>query len=432
MHGQGLRVRLTVKRSRVNAFEDPGFVVHLDNVGRTSLRLNPHIASNIYVYDENGQFLPAPSGWIAEFIVVALKKNDLVLLPPGETFSQEVTAEYRPRHDMGSGATYYNRFEGKGGLLLRGGNYTAKFVYVNAPGFPANYAPRDFPNVWEGRLESDAVRFTVASGAEQYLDTYYPFRRPIPGRAQTETRTAQSPNGDLEMSDEGVRGRAMSLLESEDPSIRALALSRLAERCTTSLLPIIQRYLVPASNEWSAALGKCGSAETFLTLRPLLDSSDERTRRAAASALYMLTFEGSDDAEVTWRGSTADWDRWYERHKNEPRRTWAERQLRNNRGGAYMAIDYLRRTNDPQVLPTLRRAAVSATAEIRILAARGIATFDRSESIALLKREFENRNPQRSAEALSALNELTDRHDVFDFHVPAERQQAVATYAPIQ
>jgi hypothetical protein len=43
VQGTGLRVRLTVAKTTVAAFEDPGFVVHLDNVGYTLLRVNPRI-----------------------------------------------------------------------------------------------------------------------------------------------------------------------------------------------------------------------------------------------------------------------------------------------------------------------------------------------------------------------------------------------------
>ena len=69
---------------------------------------------------------------------------------------------------------------------------------------------------------------------------------------------------------------------------------------------------------------------------------------------------------------------------------------------------------------------------VRVLAARGIAQFDRAEGVALLKRELANRDPERSTEALRALNELTDHHYTFDFYRPAERQQAIATYAAIR
>jgi hypothetical protein len=73
----------------------------------------------------------------------------------------------------------------------------------------------------------------------------------------------------------------------------------------------------------------------------------------------------------------------------------------------------------------------SPSAGVRITAARGIAAFDRLEGVALLKRELDNRDPSQCAHALIALNELTDHHYTFDFLIPAERQQAIATYAAI-
>ena len=87
--------------------------------------------------------------------------------------------------------------------------------------------------------------------------------------------------------------------------------------------------------------------------------------------------------------------------------------------------------NDRRALPALHRAASSTAANVRIIAARGIARFDRAEGIALLKRELENRNPGSCVEALAALNELTDHDYAFDFHVPVERAQAIAAYTGV-
>lgn len=58
---QGLRVRLTVKKSAVAAFEDPGFTVHLDNVGPTTIYVNPSIAPNLYIYGKDGVLIPPVS-----------------------------------------------------------------------------------------------------------------------------------------------------------------------------------------------------------------------------------------------------------------------------------------------------------------------------------------------------------------------------------
>jgi hypothetical protein len=149
-------------------------------------------------------------------------------------------------------------------------------------------------------------------------------------------------------------------------------------------------------------------------------------------ALVSLNFQEHESSELSWRATPEDVDRWYESHKGESRRTWAEREIREKRPGAWSAVDYLRRTNDLQVLPALRQAMSSPYARVRITAARGIAEFDRLEGVALLKRELDNRDPSQCAPALIALNELTDQHYTFDFLIPAERQQAIATYAAIE
>lgn len=61
VQGTGLRVRLTVAKSSLAAFEDPGFVVRLDNVGSAPVRVNPNVESNLYIYDEHGRFVPRQS-----------------------------------------------------------------------------------------------------------------------------------------------------------------------------------------------------------------------------------------------------------------------------------------------------------------------------------------------------------------------------------
>jgi hypothetical protein len=146
-------------------------------------------------------------------------------------------------------------------------------------------------------------------------------------------------------------------------------------------------------------------------------------------AIAELTFQGY---EFSSRATPDEVDRWYESHKGESRRMWAERLIRENQPRAWAAADYLRRMNDPQVLRTLRQATSSPNAAVRVIAARGIAQFNRAEGVALLKRELANRDPLRCAQALTALNELTDHHYAFDFNIPAEGQQAIAAYAAVR
>jgi hypothetical protein len=64
--GTGLKVRLTVDHPAVAAFENPGFRAVFENVGRTTLYLNPGVASNIYLYDEAGRSTPTVGGYISE------------------------------------------------------------------------------------------------------------------------------------------------------------------------------------------------------------------------------------------------------------------------------------------------------------------------------------------------------------------------------
>src|SRR5687768_11569397 len=88
VHGQGLRIRLTVRNATVAAFENPGFEVVFENVGRNPIKLNPHVASNVYIYGADGKLVPAYRGWIAELVGLVLKRADLVVLQPGQRLSR--------------------------------------------------------------------------------------------------------------------------------------------------------------------------------------------------------------------------------------------------------------------------------------------------------------------------------------------------------
>ena len=476
----GLRVRLTVSKASVAAFEDPGFVVHFENVGYTLLHLNPYILANLHIYGEDGRLAPPAASWIAESIVVGLKNKQVLRLRPGQTISRRVQPQYLVDYDVGRGSRYTEDVTG-GRMMLRGGKYTARIVYINAPGFPSRYHPLDIPDIWEGRLESEPIAFTVAAGAEAEINVHWspqpPGARIAPYPATVaeaemglaaddlsefakatnflvrEHSTSSMPalrsllthpeswkrsaaaGALLAMNDERARDVAMSLIDSSDAGERSFALNWLVEHCTVAEFPLLVERLSPASTELTKALGKCGSAESYRMLRPLLESTDEQLRRSAIYAIYGLTFDGDENSWMSLRSTPVEWDRWFDAHKGESRRTWAERQLRRNRQNtafiSYFAVDYLRRSNDPQILPALRRAASGTDAMVRVLAARGIAQFDRAEAVALLKRELANRDPERSTEALRALNELTDHHYSFDFYRPGERQQAIAAYAAI-
>lgn len=469
VHGTGLRVRLTVAKASLAAFEDPGFVVHLDNVGKTPLRVNGLVAPNVYIYDEKGQLVPT-------FVEVIAGRPRIIIkgvsaLAPGQTLSRPMRPEHLVGHDLGR----TNSYTAGDRLLLPGGKYTARFVYLNAPGFPADYDLRDIPGIWEGRLESEPVTFTVQPGAEAELSAIgqlhrtaveesrprtvaeaeaalasndqrefaaatellrrlrstssMPALRGLLANAEPWKRSAAA-RAILAMDDERARDVAMSLIDDPDEALRAVARGWLVVRCTTALLPLLESRVAPRAG-WETLLGNCGSVETFLSLRPLLDSTDEGIRQSALFAITTLTFQGWNGLELSWRSTPDEVDRWYESHKGESRRMWAERLIRDNEPGAAAAADYLRRMNDPQVLPALRQATSSTYAGARLASARGIAQFNRTEGVALLKRELVNRSPWVCTAALTALNELTDHHYTFDFLIPAEREKAIAAYAGI-
>src|SRR5262249_11612326 len=153
----GLRVRLTMRTRVVAAHGDPGFTVHLDNVGGSTIYVNPEIVSNLYIYTTAGTPVAPTSAWFAQVGVIGLKRGDVIALGPAQTLWRPVHAENHAIYDMGNGAAYSDRgLNGYGEhLMLGAGSYTARFVYVNTPDFPSTYSPRNIPEIWEGRVESE-------------------------------------------------------------------------------------------------------------------------------------------------------------------------------------------------------------------------------------------------------------------------------------
>jgi hypothetical protein len=170
-------------------------------------------------------------------------------------------------------------------------------------------------------------------------------------------------------------------------------------------------------------LTACGSSESFAILRSLPDAL------AASAALHALTFTPSlpDATGRSQRMTLAEWDAWLARHSGETREEWAIRALTAPEGaGDHVgAIDYLRRANDPRALPAARRLASDTWYETRIAAARAVAAFERSEGIALLRRELLNRHPDAVRKAVDALNAVTGQNFQLDVTVPSERQRAL-------
>jgi HEAT repeat protein len=181
------------------------------------------------------------------------------------------------------------------------------------------------------------------------------------------------------------------------------------------------------------AAGRCGTADTFGALRPLLDSPDGDVRLAAESALTSLTFVGEDGSpELPSPTTPAGWDAWYREHRGESRAEWAARRLGDTASYPLQleAAEYLSQLKDRRWLPALRAAAAAhPSAWVRLGAARGVAEFEPAEAIAFLARELNHRDLWICVRALEALNTLTGQSLAFDFRVPSERARAVDAFA---
>jgi hypothetical protein len=173
IHGTGLRIRLTVEKPSVAAFEDPGFRIVFENIGQRTITLNPRVYTDLYIEDEAGRPVRPFRFWLIQSIPLFLNKSDLVELTPGGTWAARVAPQHHLNHENEAGADYYASDDPTGGsrLMLRRGRYRARAVYLSAPGYPSPYPDfNDFRDVWEGRLEAAPVWFSVAAGAEAELD----------------------------------------------------------------------------------------------------------------------------------------------------------------------------------------------------------------------------------------------------------------------
>jgi HEAT repeat protein len=474
--GTGLRVRLTVTKPSVAAFEDPGFVVVFENISDTPIDVNPYVRSNVYIYDEADRLVPPMLFAIADTVLVRVRADQLIRILPGQEWSVPVQPDHQSENDVGQWALYGSpQRNGEVRMMLRGGNYRARFVYLNSPGF---YDVHDIPDIWEGREESDPVAFSVGAGAEDEIDAWQ--RESARAAAQREaapmsvadaerqissddqsvvstaldalhrwrstssiptlvpllhdshawkrTRAAQTI---LALGDARVRPVATRLLVDGDPAVRAHVVNWFAAHCLASELPLLEKHLDLTSLDGLAAMTGCASEAAFRRIRPFLDSPDRTTRARALGALTMLTFVGMEGTELSWQATPAEWDAWYRRRGRESREQWAIRQIRQDRPGASRAAAYLAALNQRRLLPELRRATAGSNAAVRVVAARAIAEFERAEGVALLKRELEHRAPGICAAAVAALNERTDHHFYFNFQNPAERAKAIATYRDI-
>ena len=171
VHHEGLRITLHIPDTTLHIGQDPQLRLDFVNAGRNVLYLSPHVESNLYVTTANGvTVMPAMSGIADRFAPRRITPAELVALPPGGTWSAAV----HPTRWMGDRYEAYAAHgvtKGSGwGLLLPPGRYLARFVYINAPDYGASYDPYEMPRgLWEGRLASDAVPFTVTAATPEQL-----------------------------------------------------------------------------------------------------------------------------------------------------------------------------------------------------------------------------------------------------------------------
>jgi hypothetical protein len=394
--GAGLRITLTMKSRSLAPSEAPGFRASFHNTGTTTLNLNPNVVPNLRVFDESGALAPPGSVAQVQNIIDLPDANKLIRLRAGEVWSTPVEAAYTPGEP--GVQMWYQDARGET-FLLPSGRYSAVFTYVNFAGyFTGSRDLRSAGDVWEGRLDSEPITFSVAAGADDATRRIDPAEA---ARAERQRRAQEIEQG---------------LASYTDKPCSGLALSEAWRRGR------------PASEQRIMEMGICGSAESFVPLRALVDSANKPTRALAASALRRLTFVGEwKSPELASPATPAGWDAWYQTHRRESRAEWAVHRLRDSTIHALQenAAMYLRQLNDPRWLPDLRRAAERhPSALARINAALAVADVDRAEGLALVRRELFHRYPWICQVAVAALNELTGRSELFDCLYPSDRERA--------
>jgi hypothetical protein len=166
----GLQVTLVPKSTTLRVAEDPQFRVKFENQGTSVLYVNPHVIPNLLIFRESGELVQGGASYVTERVALrAIRASDLVRLEPGRSWETGIPPE---RAEGGGGHRYAEHGVTKGSgwaLTIPPGRYTARFRYISAPGHFAMYDPAEMPaGIWEGRLETAAVSFTVvAPSAEQ-------------------------------------------------------------------------------------------------------------------------------------------------------------------------------------------------------------------------------------------------------------------------
>jgi HEAT repeat protein len=244
-----------------------------------------------------------------------------------------------------------------------------------------------------------------------------------------------------QLGDPRARDAMEAALDDRDASVRSAAFSYLAEHGDEGLrdraidaLQAPERNVREAAVEW---LTRFGTEDDVARVRQLIEGVDGPDVRASlASALSRLTFV----ADAT-SGTLAEWDAWYEQHRDATRIEWALDGIQRAGEASFLASDsslrpaqialpYLARLDDARAVDGVDRAANSRRWAVRIEAARAIATVDRPRGMRLLIREFSGRSYEACTTARDTLNRLTDtveRHDI-DCRSPEARAAAAAEW----
>ena len=164
---QPLSATLHLSSDRITVDEPLHFTLRLRNTGKQRLSVSPHVASNLRIFDAAGRHVEAQFGAIVDYIGSQIAPEALIRLEPAQAHEFEVTAEYHSSPDFSGVHMYYalrpDRSRDPAVLRLLPGRYSARFTYLNYPDYgPWQYDVAQMPaDIWEGRVETPAVPFTV-------------------------------------------------------------------------------------------------------------------------------------------------------------------------------------------------------------------------------------------------------------------------------
>jgi HEAT repeat protein len=161
---EGLDVQLRIGRATLHTLADPEFTLRFENRGSGPLYINPHVSSNLVITTSDGRPVPAAISYLAKHVQMTVRRSELIRLKPGDSWESPVIAGYRGNIYAEHG---FNKDSGWA-LLLPPGDYVAHFTYLNAAGA---YVPDQMPaGIWEGRLESLPVPFSVVAPTAEQIE----------------------------------------------------------------------------------------------------------------------------------------------------------------------------------------------------------------------------------------------------------------------